>query len=246
MRNLRYSVIAAFALFVSSMPFSSALAKGDTAKAGAESKVVRNDAEKIVNAFKAVKEITELPKRKIPPELFKEASAIVIVPKASKHAFMVKGGNSGGLLLVRDKAGTWSNPVFITISGGTLGWQIVGDPMDIILLFRNNKHIDAILKGKLTLDTKIRIVPGRVAPTMKGAVREELEAGVTSYVRSRGAFAEDAVVAGTTLQVDAATNDSYYAKPKIDAGDILSGKVVKSNEDVTSLHKQLNDYAAAK
>ena len=245
MRKLR-RYVAVVTLFVSCISFSVAAALEEPLKGGADLKTVKGEALKIANTSKAIKEITALPKRKIPPVLFKEATAIVIAPKASKQTFMVKGGTTGGMLLVRDKDGTWSSPVFVTLSGGTLGWQIVGDPMDIVLLFRSNKQIDALMKGKLILDTKIAIVPGRVAATMKGASKEELGAEVTSYVRSHGVFVEDAVVAGTTLQIDVAANDSYYAKPKIDAGEILSGKILKASEEVTSLQKLLTDYAAAK
>jgi lipid-binding SYLF domain-containing protein len=240
-------VTAAFAAAVTcGLAPSSVLAKDEPAKAGTESKIVRNDALIIADASKAIKEITALPKRKIPPVLFNEATAVVIVPKASKQAFMVSGGTTGGVLLVHSKAGTWGSPVFVTISGGTLGWQIVGDPMDIILLFRNNRQIDAILKGKTTLDKKTSIVPGRVAATMKGASKEELGAEITSYVRGHGVFAEDAVVAGTTMQIDAAANDSYYARPKVDAGEIIAGKVAKPGEHAATLQKLLSDYAAAK
>jgi lipid-binding SYLF domain-containing protein len=232
------------ALFVSCLSLSVAQAKDGPARSGAGSGTARNDVVKVVNASRVIREITALPKRKIPPVLLKEAAVVVIIPKAYKQAFMVKGGNSGGVLLVRDKAGTWSSPVFVTISGGTLGWQIVGDPMDVVLLFRTSKQVDSILKGKFALDTKISIVPGRVAPTMKGASKEELTAEVTSYVLSHGAFVEDAVVAGTTLQPDAAANDAYYGKAKIYAGDILSGSVATPGEEFTSLQKLLDDYAA--
>lgn len=246
MKKMKFNVVAVVVLFISCMSLSAALAKDEPVKSGGESKAVKSEGTKIANASRAIKEISALPKRLIPPVLFKEATAIVIVPKISKQAFMVMGGSTDGVLLVRDKLGAWSSPVFLKLSGGTLGWQIVGDPMDVILLFRNNRQIDALLKGKITLDTKVTIVPGRVALTMKGASKEELEAEITSYVRSHGAFAEDAVVAGTTLQIDAAANDSFYAKPKIDAGDIITGKLVNSSADVTSLQKLLSDYAAAR
>jgi lipid-binding SYLF domain-containing protein len=246
MRKMNLVTAAFAATVMCGLAPSSVLAKDEPAKVGTESKIVRNDALKIVDAAKTVKEIAALPKRKIPPVLFNEATAVVIVPKAAKQAFMVSGGTTGGVLLVRSKAGTWSDPVFVTLTGGTLGWQIVGDPMDIILLYRNNRQIDAILKGKITLDTKTAIVPGRLAATMKGASKEELAAEITSYVRGRGVFAEDAVVAGTSMQIDAAANDSYYAKPKVDPGEIISGKVSKPNEHVSTLQKLLTDYAAAK
>lgn len=252
MKKMTHNVAALIALFVFCMSFSTAMAKDEPAKVAAESKVVaetkgaKNEVLKIVNASRAVKEITAIPKRKIPPVLLKEAAAVIIFPKAAKNSFMVKGGITGGVLLVQDKAGTWSRPVFVTVSGGTLGWQIVGDPMDIVLLFKNIKHIDAILKGELTLDTKIAIVPGRAALTMKGASKKELDAEVTSYVLSHGSLSEESVVAGTTLKIDAAANDLYYGKPKIDAGEILSGKTLKSAEEITTLQKLLSGYAAAK
>jgi lipid-binding SYLF domain-containing protein len=246
MRKLRCDVVAVAALLVTCLSYSVTMAKDEPVKTASESKSARNDVAKIVNASRAVKEISAIPKRKIPPLLFKEAVAIVVVPKAAKKAFMVSGGKTGGVLLVRDKDGGWGNPAFISISDGTLGWQIVGDPMDIVLLFKNNKHIDAILKGKLALDTKVKIVPGWVALTMKGASKEETEAEISSYVLSHGVFVEEAVVAGTTLQVDAAANDAFYGKPKIDAAEILTGKVAKSSEEVTALQKLLTDYATVK
>jgi lipid-binding SYLF domain-containing protein len=246
MRNLRCDVAAVAALFVACLTCSVALAREEPVKVASESKPARNDAAKIVNASRAMKEISAIPKRKIPPVVLKEASAVVVVPKAAKNAFMVSGGKTGGVLMVRDKDGVWSSPVFISISGGTLGWQIVGDPMDIVLLFKNSKQIDAILKGKLVLDRKVKIVPGWVALTMKGASKEELEAEIASYVLSHGVFVEEAVVAGTTLQVDAAANDAFYGTPKIDAAEILSGKVTKSSVEVSALQKLLTDYAAVK
>jgi lipid-binding SYLF domain-containing protein len=220
--------------------------KSESVKTGRAPKAVKDNAEKISAASKFVKEISAIQRRKIPPVLVNGASAVVIVPKAAKHDFMVSGGSAGGVLLVRDNDGTWSSPVFIKLSGGTLGWQIVGDPMDIVLVIKNKKSVDAILKGKYTLDAKVAIEPGWLGPTMKGASAREQKADIASYVRSHGAFAEETNVAGATVQIDAAANDSFYAKPKADAGDIISGKVVKSTEDVTALQKLLADYGAAK
>lgn len=220
--------------------------KGAAAKTGSAPKVAKDNAVKISNASKVIKEIAAIPKRKIPPVLLHDASAIVIVPKAAKHDFMSSNGSAAGVLLLRDNAGTWSSPVFITLSGGTLGWQIVGDPMDIVLVLKDKKFADAILKGTLALDNKAAMVPGRLGPSMKGASTRELKALIASYVRSRGAFVEEATVAGATVQLDAAANESFYAMPKVDAGDIVSGKVVKSTQDTTALQKALADYAAAK
>jgi len=244
--NIVKSVFIAAAVCAFSLSGAAVMAKDEAAKTGAAPKAGKDYASKVSSAVKAVREIAVIPKRKIPPVLFKEAAAVVIVPKASKTAFMVKGGSNSGLLLLRDKAGAWSSPVFITISGGTLGWQMAGDPMDIIMLFRNSTFVEAVLKGKLILDAKVDVVPGKVAPTMKGASDAELKAGITSYIRSHGEFAEDSVVAGTTIQLDSAANDSFYGTAKVAAADIVSGKVVRSGEDLKALQKVLAEYAAAK
>jgi lipid-binding SYLF domain-containing protein len=245
------TVIAALAAVFCCFSFSNSMAldeaaRNSTSQKQAKATKTRNDATKISKASKVVKEIAAIPKKKIPPDLLSGASAVVVVPGAAKNDFMASGGSAGGVLLVHDKEGKWSSPVFITISGGTLGWQIVSDHIDIILVFKNRTTVDALMKGKLDLNARIAIAPGRLAPSMKAATPAEMKAEVASYVRSRGTLLEEAVVAGTTLQIDAAANDVLYAMPKVDVRDIVSGKVVMSTEDVKALQKQLTDYVASK
>lgn len=259
MRKMRSVVIAVVTAVVYSMSFSTAMAIEEavkidnTAKVKAKDETVkqgtakaRNDAAKISGASRVIKEIAAIPKKKIPPDLLDGASAIVFVPGAAKHDFMVSGGSSGGVLLVHDKERTWSSPVFITISGSTLGWQIVPEQMDIVLVIKSRTSVDALINGKLAMNTRIAIVPGRLGPDMKAATAKEQKAEIATYIRSNGAFLEEAVVAGATLKIDAVANDAFYAKPKVGAGDIVAGKVVKTTEDVKALQKLLADYAAAR
>ena len=231
MKMLRSVVVAATTTLLFCMSFSIAMAKDEPKNLG--------------NAVRVIKESTAAKKERIPPELLKNASGIVIIPGASKNNFMVSGRSASGVLLVHETDGKWSDPVFITLSGGTLGWQMVGEPMDIILVFNNTKRIDDITKGKFTMDVKVSVVPGPVGRSMKSATKKELKAEINSYVRSHGKFA-DVTVAATTVQVDAASNDVFYGKQKINVVDILSGKVEKSSDDVKKLQQFLAEYAAGK
>jgi lipid-binding SYLF domain-containing protein len=247
MNILRSVVIAATTTLLFNMSFSTAMAKDEPKKIG--------------NAVRALKEFTAVKNERIPPELLKTANGIVIVPGAIRNNFMVSGGSAGGVLLVRETDGKWSSPVFITLSGGTLGWQIVGDPMDIILIFKNKKRIDEVMKGKFTLDARVAVLPGLVRHSTKAATKEEKDteinwymrsqtkeqknAEINSYIRSQGKFA-GATLDTTTVQVDAASNDVFYGRQKINAEDILSGKVEKSSDDVKILQKLLAEYAASK
>ena len=232
MKMIRTAGIAAAAMVMFCMSLSTAMAKDEPKNLG--------------NAVRVIKEFTAAKKERIPPELLKNANGIVIIPGASKNNFMVSGSSAGGILLVHETDGKWSDPVFITLSGGTLGWQIVGDPMDIILVFKNTKRIDDIKKGKFTMDARVAVIPGPLVQSKKAATKKELKAEINSYVRSHGKFADEAIVAATTVHIDAASNDVFYGKQKINLRDILSGKVEKSSDDVKKLQKFLAEYAASK
>jgi lipid-binding SYLF domain-containing protein len=202
----------------------------------------KDDSVKIRHASRLVSEIAAVPKWKIPPGLIKSASAVIIV----KRDFMVTGGNAGGFLLVQDKTGAWSNPVFVNVSGGTLGWQVVTDPLDIMFVFKNSKRVDELLKGKLKLNSKVAVQPGWLGLNMKSATPDQAKAEILTYVRSRGSLVEDSTAAGVTMQIDNAANAFFYGKPKVAVDEILSGKVAKQTDDIKALHKLLADYSAAK
>jgi len=230
MKKSRF-VIAATATLFFCMSISTALAK--------------ERPKDITNAIRVVNEITAIKKDRIPSELLQSAKGIAIFPGASKSDFMVSGKSVSGILLAHDNEGMWSNPVFITLSGGTLGWQMVGEPMDIILVFKSNERVDAIIKDKLYMDIKVKIQPGPLVKNMKTPAKAEPKTEINSYVRARGAFA-DVSVASSTVQIDNAANDAFYGKQKISAGDIVSGKKENTSEEVKNLKRLLTEYAAGK
>jgi len=197
------------------------------------------------NVIRVLKEITAIKKERIPSELLQGAKGIAVFPGANKNDFMVSGRSVSGVLLAHDSEGTWSDPVFITLSGGTLGWQMVGEPMDIILVFKGKERVDAIIKDKLYMDIKVKIQPGPLVKNVKTAAKEEPKTEINSYVRARGAFA-DVSLASTTVQIDHASNDAFYGKQKISAADIVSGKNENTSEEVKNLKKLLTGYAAGK
>src|SRR6185369_1205539 len=229
--KIRRFVTAATATLFFCMSISTAMAKERPKDVG--------------NVIRVLKEITAIKKDRIPSELLQNAKGIAVFPGASKSDFMVSGKSVSGVLLTHDNEGMWRTPVFITLSGGTLGWQIVGEPMDIILVFKSKERVDAIIKDKLYMDIKVKILPGPVVKNVKTAAKAEPKTEISSYVRAHGAFA-DVSLASTTVQVDNATNDAFYGKQKISAGDIVSGKNENTSEEVKNLKRLLTEYAAGK
>jgi len=231
MRMIKTAVAVAVAALIFSISAAPAMAKDET-------KTVA----KSVTAFKA---ISALPKKGIPPALLKNIQAIAIFPGLGKQDLMVSGRAGSGIVLVREGEGNWSSPLFVSIYGGTIGWQIVGEPMDVLLLFKERKTVEALMKGKLTLTGKNTPVAGPLGATLKGATGEELQAEINSYVFTHGAGA-DVTVATAAVQVAGAANDAFYGGKKLRAEDIVAGKVVKSSAEVGALQKLLAEFAAKK
>jgi lipid-binding SYLF domain-containing protein len=231
MKIVRITGVALAALLFFCLTLSNAVAKDETRKLSA--------------AVKSVKEIAATPKKGMPPDIIRNAYAVAIFPGAAKTDFMVSGKQAEGMLLVQDIEGKWSAPAFVSLSGGTLGWQVVAGPMDIILVFKSRKSIDSILKGRFIMDARQTVVIGPVGQSLKAATKEEQAAEILTYTRAGGSFA-DVVVAGATVQINTAANAEYYAVPKIRADDILTGTAGKASEEIINLQKSLFEYASRK
>ena len=98
---------------------------------------------------------TSFPEQSIPPALLSRAYAVAVIPDVVKIGFVVGARRGKGVLVVRKDDNTWSNPVFITLTGGSLGWQIGAQSTDIVLVFKNRKGVDGITNGTLTLGADV-------------------------------------------------------------------------------------------
>ena len=78
-----------------------------------------------------------IPEKGIPPALLNDADGIAIIPGVIKAGLVLGGRHGSGIMVVRDREGRWSNPSFVTITGGSIGWQIGVQSADIILVFRS-------------------------------------------------------------------------------------------------------------
>ena len=76
------------------------------------------------SATEVLAALGDIPARCIPPALLQDAQAVAIIPGVFKAGFVIGGRHGNGVLLVRQPDGTWSNPIFLSLSGGSFGWQI--------------------------------------------------------------------------------------------------------------------------
>ena len=165
----------------------------------------------------------------IPDRLLERAYGIAVFPDLTKVAFFAGGRRGHGVLVVRDKQGRFSNPVFITMTGGSFGFQWGVQLTDIVLVFTTPKGVEGINGGKVTLGADASVAAGPVGRDASAATDAGFKAEVYSYSRNKGAFAGISLD-GSVITIDDAANAVFYKKPGVTAGDILAGTVTTDDE----------------
>jgi lipid-binding SYLF domain-containing protein len=194
------------------------------------------------NAIDVLDDLAGTPEKRIPPAMLRDAAAVIIAPDVVKVGFVVAVNHGHGVLLVRQKGG-WSDPVFVTLTGGGVGWQAGVQSTDLFLVIRNARSLDRILRGsgKLTLGGDAAVTAGPIGRDISAATDAQLKAEILSYSRSRGLFAGVSLEGGTLI-VDNAANDRFYGAYKIAVADIIAGKA-DAPKTVGVLRARLGDLS---
>lgn len=176
--------------------------------------------EKLDTARSVLKDFIEIPENAIPPALLRDAYGIAVVPSVVKLSFIVGGRRGTGVMAVRRDNGKWSNPSFVSLTGGSIGWQAGVSSTDIILVFKSRRSIDRIARGDITLGGDASVAAGPVGRSASAATNVRFDAEVYSYSRARGLFA-GVSVEGAALAIDADANAEFYGESGISAYEIL-------------------------
>ncbi|MDG3007244.1 lipid-binding SYLF domain-containing protein [Paludisphaera mucosa] len=173
-------------------------------------------------ASQAMSEVTRNPKTGMPRLVMRKAQGIAIIPGMFKAGFVIGARFGRGVLLVRQPDGTWSNPVFIHLMGGSFGFQAGAQKTDLILVFQTQRGLDRFIKGrdKLTLGVDVGAAAGPVGKRFEAGTDVALKSEILSYSNSRGVFAGVSAEGGT-LQIDWRANMNYYGRP-VSVGEILA------------------------
>lgn len=161
------------------------------------------------DAVRVVKQIQAIPEASIPDRLLDDAKGIVVVPDTIKAGFMLGGRHGLGVMAVKNPDGTWSNPVFVKLSGASFGLQAGVQSADVILVFRSQRGLDNIVNGKFTLGADASVAAGPVGRNAAAATDGGLKAEIWSWSRARGLFAGVALD-GAVLSIDNGANRSAY------------------------------------
>ena len=174
----------------------------------------------------------------IPERLLQRAYGIAVFPDLTKVAFFAGGRRGHGVLVVRDKQGRFTNPVFVTLTGGSFGWQWGVQQTDIVLVFTTRRGIEGINGGRVTLGADASVAAGPVGRQASAATDATFKAEVYSYSRNKGVFAGLAVD-GSVISIDDRANAAFYKKPGVASGDILSGSITSDDQSAQRFMKAI-------
>jgi lipid-binding SYLF domain-containing protein len=163
------------------------------------------------NAVRVVTDIQAIPESAIPDKLLDEAHAVVVVPDSIKAGLIIGARRGHGLLSVKRADGTWSNPSFVTLTGGSIGFQAGVQSADIVLVFRSERGLDSIVNGKFTLGADAGVAAGPVGRNASASTDGQMKAEIWSWSRARGLFAGVALD-GAVLSIDDAANEAVYGR----------------------------------
>jgi lipid-binding SYLF domain-containing protein len=191
----------------------------------------------LLDATQVLGELRSAPDQNVPNWLLERAYAVAVLPNVIKAGLIAGGRRGSGVMALRQPDGSWSNPIFINITGGSLGLQWGVQSTDLMLVFTSKASVEGLVGGKVTLGADASVAAGPVGRQTAAATDIGLTAQVYSYSRNKGLFIGIALD-GSALTIDNKANTDFYNKPGILASEITAA-------DTTHRHESANAFIAA-
>src|SRR5438445_4535995 len=153
-------------------------------------------------------EIQGAPDKGIPQEVLGSAECVAVVPSLLKGGFIVGGRFGRGLASCRTPKG-WSAPAFFAVKGGSVGFQIGGQAVDLVMLIMNNDGMQHLLSSQFSLGADASVAAGPVGRHAEGNTDWKMRAQVLTYSRARGVFA-GATLNGAVMKQDKDSTREFY------------------------------------
>jgi lipid-binding SYLF domain-containing protein len=175
-----------------------------------------NSSVDVINAIMAT------PDKGIPEEVLTDAKCILVVPNMIKGGFVFGGKHGRGVASCRTAEG-WSAPAFVSVGGGSAGFQIGLEGVDLVMLVMNDKGLQQLLSSKFELTGEGSVAAGPVGRHASAGTDWKMTTEVLTYSRSKGVFA-GLTLEGAVVEQDNDSTRAIYGE-QMEFRNILSGKV---------------------
>jgi lipid-binding SYLF domain-containing protein len=194
------------------------------------------------DAVRVLSEIQKIPEQGIPDKLLDEGRAVVVIPDTLKVGLVLGGRRGHGLMSVKSPDGSWSQPVFVKLTGGSIGFQAGVQSSDVVMVFRNDRNLENIVNGKITLGADAGVAAGPVGRNASASTDGQLKAEIWSWSRARGLFAGVALDGGV-LQIDDDANVAVYGSAATPRA-IFESRAGAPSDAVVGFRDQLEEATA--
>src|SRR5437667_2061248 len=164
--------------------------------------------DRIKAAANVLDEIQSAPDQGVPEEVLGSAECVAIVPSMLKGGFIVGARYGRGVAGCR-RPKEWSDPAFFVVEGGSVGLQIGGQAVDLVMLIMNQDGMRNLLSSKFKLGADASVAAGPVGRHASADTDWKLQAQVLSYSRARGAFA-GLELSGAAIKQDKDSTREFY------------------------------------
>jgi lipid-binding SYLF domain-containing protein len=178
--------------------------------------------DRLDHAGKVLNEIMSAPDKGIPEEVLEHAKCIAVVPHMLKGGFVLGAENGRGVTTCRTANG-WSAPAFFTVTGGSFGFQIGVEGVDLVLIIQNEKGMEQLIGSKFEIGADASAAAGPVGRHASADTDWKLNTEILTYSRARGAFAGVALK-GSAVRRDDDSTEAIYGHD-ISTRRILQGEV---------------------
>jgi len=171
------------------------------------------EAARIKEATTVLREILDAPDVSVPEWVVPKMQGIAVFPSVKKAGLVVGGQWGRGILSAKSaKSGTWSAPAFLTLTGGSIGAQIGGQEVDLVLLIIDERGLAQLTRNQFKIGADAGVAAGPVGRTAEASTDIQMRAKILSYSRARGLFA-GITLTGATIRQDRDANERFYGQP---------------------------------
>ncbi|MGC2257365.1 MAG: lipid-binding SYLF domain-containing protein [Candidatus Sulfotelmatobacter sp.] len=164
--------------------------------------------DRVEAAAQVLNDIQSAPDKGIPQEVLGSAECVAVVPSLLKGGFIVGAKYGRGLASCRTPKG-WSAPAFFVVTGGSFGFQIGGQAVDLVMLIMNKDGMRHLLSSQFALGADASVAAGPVGRHAEGNTDWKMRAEVLTYSRARGLFAGVSLNGAVIKQDKDSTRDFY-------------------------------------
>ncbi len=197
-----------------------------------------NEEKRVLSSAAVLNNVLNLPESSIPHVLFRKAKAIAIIPSSYRIGFVLGGRFGKGVLSIKDDKGRWSNPLFITLKGGSIGFQAGVQVADIVLVFKSRSSVEGLIESKFTLGLDGSVAVGPLGREVSANTDITFRSEVYSYSITQGLFL-GVSLSGAVLEIDKKANRKFYGDDAT-VTDIIRNYKVRVPAVVSKLKAKFN------